>query len=199
MTVNTQELRELAEKATPGPWKSVDREVLEDNSVYPAHIVGGSADYQVALMESPTLAKLATESAPGSWPYNRRAIDANSAYIAAVNPSTVSALLDEIDALRAELQARQWQPIESAPRDGTLILLGRGPIEDCDAISVPGYWQEGWDDSIDDMGCDSGFVDVHFQEFSGGRSFGAEKYRCASNQPTHWMPLPPAPPQGDGA
>ena len=86
-----------------------------------------------------------------------------------------------------------WQPIETAPKDGRTILLGRGPIEDCEAISVPGFWQEGWEDSIDDMGCDSGFVDVHFQEFSGGRSFGAEKYRCAPNQPTHWMPLPAAP------
>lgn len=86
-----------------------------------------------------------------------------------------------------------WLPIESAPKDGTMILLGREAIEDCDAISVPGFWQEGWEDSIDDMGCDSGFVDVHFQEFSGGRSFGAEAYRCAPNQPTHWMPLPTAP------
>ncbi|WP_315132892.1 DUF551 domain-containing protein [Achromobacter marplatensis] len=88
---------------------------------------------------------------------------------------------------------QDWKPIASAPKDGSLILLGREAIEDCDAISVPGFWQEGWEDSIDDMGCDSGFVDVQFQEFSGGRSFGAESYRCASNQPTHWMPLPSAP------
>lgn len=86
-----------------------------------------------------------------------------------------------------------WMPIDSAPKDGTMILLGREAIEDCDAISIPGFWQEGWEDSIDDMGCDSGFVDVHFQEFSGGRSFGVEAYRTAPNQPTHWQPLPAAP------
>lgn len=91
------------------------------------------------------------------------------------------------------IPAAGWLDIASAPKDGTMILLGREAIEDCDAISVPGFWQEGWEDSIDDMGCDSGFVDVHFQEFSGGRSFGAEAYRCAPNQPTQWQPLPAAP------
>jgi len=35
---------------TPGPWKVVPREILEDGSVYPQHIVGGVADYQVCFM-----------------------------------------------------------------------------------------------------------------------------------------------------
>lgn len=104
-------------------------------------------------------------------------------------------LCDHIDAQAAEIERlrQPWQPIETAPKDGTLILLGRGQQEDCEAISAPGFWQEGWEDSIDDMGCDSGFVDVNFQQFNGGRSFGAEKHRTAPSQPTHWMPLP-APP-----
>jgi len=89
----------------------------------------------------------------------------------------------------------QVQPIETAPRDGTEILLGRAESEDLDspAISVPGYWQEGYEDGVDYMGCDSGFVDSHHQDFSGGRSFGPESHRYAPNQPTHWMPLPAAP------
>lgn len=94
-------------------------------------------------------------------------------------------------------EAERWQPIETAPKDGTMVILGRAAIEDCEAISVPGFWQEGWEDSVDDMGCDSGFVDVNFQQFSGGRSFGADAYRCAPNQPTHWMPLPPTPQERD--
>lgn len=115
-------------------------------------------------------------------------------FIVEASPATVSALLDELDRLRAELQARQWQPIETAPKDGTLILLGRHPLEDCEAISVPGFWQEGWEDSIDDMGC---FVDCQFDVFHPPRRFGNPKYQTEGSQPTHWMPLPPAPEQGE--
>lgn len=44
-------------------------------------------------------------------------------YIAAVNPATVSALLAENDALRAELQARQWiSTSDQMPRENDLVL-----------------------------------------------------------------------------
>lgn len=98
-------------------------------------------------------------------------------------------------AARASSAAAQWLPIVGAPKDGSEILLGRAESEELDSpgISVPGYWQEGYEDGVDYMGCDSGFVDSHHQTFGGGRSFGAESHRYAPNQPTHWMPLP-APP-----
>lgn len=97
------------------------------------------------------------------------------------------------------VQVPGWRPIETAPKDGTMIMLGRPAVVGTDeveercAISTPGYWQEGWEDSVDDMGCDDGFVDCQHQEFSPPRSFGAEAYRSLGTQPTHWMPMPAAP------
>lgn len=90
-------------------------------------------------------------------------------------------------------EPQEWQPIETAPKDGSMILLGRAETEACGAVSVPGYWQEGFDDGVDYMGVGDGFVDVNHQQFSGGRDWGPEKYRYAPNQPTHWRPLPPPP------
>jgi len=56
-----------------------------------------------------------------------------------------------------------WQPIETAPRDGTLILVNVKHIG-ADAVS---YWGAGW------------------RETSNGLML--------RDAPTHWMPLPPAP------
>ena len=67
----------------------------------------------------------------------------------------------------------EWQPIETAPKDGTRVLL----IDADDAGTVCwGEWSD-WDEvpecrDIGDIGCN-----------------GQYDY-----QPTHWMPLP-SPPQ----
>lgn len=66
-------------KHTPGPWKLVPREVLEDDSVYSTHIVGGPREIQVCLLESFDAAKRAHEH-----PEKRSGIfDANARLIAA--------------------------------------------------------------------------------------------------------------------
>lgn len=110
-------------------------------------------------------------------------------------------VIGNIDAALAAIAAQggqaapAWQPIETAPRDGTRILIGRPEDEaqDHNAISTLGWWIEALEDGVDYMGNDAGFTDHEYQEFGPGRSFGAEKYRHAGTQPTHWQPLPAAP------
>lgn len=64
-----------------------------------------------------------------------------------------------------------WQPIETAPKDGTWVILARSN----DAVG-PNYWTDYW------IGSD-------IQDWAKS---------TLSNPPTHWMPLPAAPtPQGE--
>ena len=67
----------------------------------------------------------------------------------------------------------RWQPIETAPKDGTQILLWIRGIEPRPRI---GYWAE--------RGCDSGW-------------YGLQSQHAYGVIVTHWMPLP-GPPHGDG-
>ena len=78
--IDTTKLRELAQKATPGPWEQINHIVFTET---------GNLEWVVANARS-----------------GNSIIDAG--YIAAANPSTVLALLDEIDRLRT---------IESAARN----------------------------------------------------------------------------------
>ena len=78
-----------------------------------------------------------------------------------------------------------WQPIETAPRDGTWILLTGGSIEyswdgDSQPAAVVGQYAialttERWQFAWYDGGYYGEYVD-----------------------PTHWMPLPEPPGEGEG-
>ena len=79
--------------------------------------------------------------------------------------STAVRLLKEADERIAELEAeRQWQPISTAPKDGTEMLL----MDELEQIFL-GYWRL----SKDCWDCD-------------GESPG-------NIEPTHWIPLPKRP------
>lgn len=66
---------------TKGPWRIIDREVLEDGSIYPAHIVGEN-DIEVVHIETNTIIKLSQEYPGGIWGDNSKR-DANAKLIAA--------------------------------------------------------------------------------------------------------------------
>ncbi len=74
-------------------------------------------------------------------------------------------------------QSRAWLPIESAPKDGTEIILNRGLRVGASA------WVE-WPDSM--------FGDNCWTIGKDGESWDGD------NAPTRWMPLPPAPDAAGG-
>lgn len=89
--------------------------------------------------------------------------------------AAVSRVVQEADAptfTAADLE-RAWQPIETAPRDGTAILSAGGGLEQVDICA--------YNARIGGWSCGSCTLDDTDQEPEG------------YNRPTHWMPLPPPP------
>ena len=83
--------------------------------------------------------------------------------------------------------ALEWHPIDSAPKDGT-VVLGWMPLES-NVGEV--YWDQGQPDGPDEMGWDAGWASPHGACFA-GRSFGDPDHQFkAFNQPTHWKPITP--------
>jgi hypothetical protein len=92
------------------------------------------------------------------------------------------------------LDASPWQPIETAPKDGSAVLLLSAAYEDAQTGSHPakvaiGHWYaEGtsWVDEHGLLGGDSYTLAITGAWFSGGGWF-------QPNEVTHWMPIPKAP------
>ena len=71
----------------------------------------------------------------------------------------------------------KWQPIDTAPKDGTLILAHLPDSDDCYVI--------GWCDKAKD-------IRSYFNADGWCIAWDGESLSDWS-QPTHWMPLPDAP------
>ena len=91
-----------------------------------------------------------------------------------------------------------WQPIDTAPRDGTHILLlyykgGRSSRTRVsheyvvtEAFYIPGYFSE-WDKQ-----CTYPRGQVWYDHLE--RLICSDRAKVKKNIPTHWMPLPELPP-----
>jgi hypothetical protein len=77
-------------KHIEGPWRFVDREVLEDGSVYPQHIVGGPDELQVCFLEGSAVAALAIKE---KWPNGKP----RSADLLLAAPDLLALLVELVD------------------------------------------------------------------------------------------------------
>lgn len=85
-----RELREKAEKATPGPWETAETPGFGHDHA-PYTVVNGDNEQITECWDN----------TPGAWKPEQN--EGNAAFIAAANPQTVIALLDEIERLREAL------------------------------------------------------------------------------------------------
>jgi hypothetical protein len=69
-----------------------------------------------------------------------------------------------------------WQPIETAPKDGTWVLLTGGDID------------YGWDGGFKPSVVSGQWADTRWQF-----AWYDSGYYGEYENPTHWMPLPPPP------
>jgi hypothetical protein len=84
----------------------------------------------------------------------------------------------------------EWRPIETAPKDGSAMLLYADTeyryysVADIAPGIVIGFWMHGRWESIETQDCGS----------MGGEETGWMSDICPFDvSPTHWMPLPEAP------
>lgn len=79
-------------------------------------------------------------------------------------------IVDAVNSIRATPAPAGWQPIDSAPRDDTLILVWRQTTYSDDPFVVV-RWEDDW-------------WQVHD---------GKNDWALRGPDPTHWMPLPKSP------
>ena len=94
--------------------------------------------------------------------------------------------VSEVAALRERLaRVQAWQPIKTAPKDGTWIIAFVPSTGRSHAVQWDKQFDLARDDEEDDAGYRGAWTDHAVQ------SFGYEELK--EYVPTHWMPLPEAP------
>lgn len=154
MSIDTKKLRDTAEKMLSfGGW-----------SKSRAHIAIAESEEWCSVQIDVRANRLAARKVAG--------------YLKEVEPKTIVAMLDHIDAQAAEIAAlrQPWQPIETAPKDGTEFDGWAGE-------RVTGVF---WGKPDDEPPNARGWVKAHYVT-----GYGWDVMRV--NNLSHWMPLP-APP-----
>lgn len=108
---------------TPGPWRVIDREVMEDGSVYPCHILGGTADYQVCTLESPEIAKRG-HAQPDLFPGLNGVLGPNARLIAAAPE-----LLDLLSALECDINTLVYCYERKPDNFGRAVAVAKADAE----------------------------------------------------------------------
>ncbi|HAL6566823.1 TPA: ead/Ea22-like family protein [Escherichia coli] len=103
-SIDKRELREAAEKATPGPWE-----------YYPGNT---SIEYNVDSMVEDQGSIVYVDSGD----FTQKQTDLNGAFIAAANPATVLALLDERERNQQYIKRRDQENEEIALTVGKLLI-----------------------------------------------------------------------------
>ena len=181
LTAKIEELRRLEKLATPGPWEATRRVT---GSREPDHFAiedeRGRAILDTLNSEGATI-HVDDEEGRGWDETGRKDLD----FVASLRNSAlpvIDSLLGEIERLRAE---NEWRAIESAPKDGTLILLASNGV------------------------CGTGYMQLVSSYTCTSHCFSARRHACPTEpdckmawmsglcgvggEITHWRPLP-APP-----
>lgn len=90
--------------------------------------------------------------------------------------------------LRESAPSSGWQPIESAPKDGRTLLLGRR-LSSEHWRTMRGQWfsKETIESEWENDDCDAGWYETSVEN--------DEIPNCWATEPTHWQPLPAPPGQ----
>ena len=83
----------------------------------------------------------------------------------------------------------EWQPIETAPKDSTHVIVRTPDGSLFTAAYVPGFL----DSNDNDCWCWVALSDLHPDDWSGGTCWEVNEDGESSQHPTHWMPLPTLP------
>lgn len=114
------------------------------------------------------LISLGEKGLAGDWSH-----DDELNWTEATQPEKLESALSELKALR---DAQAWQPIETAPKDGTPVLIGGDRL----------LWAAGFNSTR------ARYIEheIEYWHIDDGK-FGPWPLRGPA--PTHWRPLPPAP------